>query len=91
MSANVAEGKFGIWEETGFNINLALVAGAYHGLGYGEAVGALIENEGVELPDSDDLAGEAARLLASIRKRRRLRPTCWAFSSSLPWAVDSIA
>ncbi len=64
VRANVAEGKFGVWAETGFNINLALVAGAYQGLGYGEAVGALIENDGVCLPNPDDLAREAAQLLA---------------------------
>ncbi|MEI8315021.1 MAG: hypothetical protein WCG79_06165, partial [Verrucomicrobiota bacterium] len=29
----IAEGQFGIWEETGFNINLALVVGAYEGKG----------------------------------------------------------
>ena len=64
MSANVAEGKFGIWAETGFNINLALVAGAYQGLGYGEAVGDIVENEYVQTPDPVDLAAEAARLLS---------------------------
>ncbi|MBI2437458.1 MAG: hypothetical protein HYV36_01405, partial [Lentisphaerae bacterium] len=37
----VAEGQFGIWQETGRYINLALIAGAYEGLGYGESVGAL--------------------------------------------------
>ena len=63
VRANVAEGKFGIWSETGFNINLALVVGVYRGLGYGEAVGTLIENECLELPDPDELAQEAARLL----------------------------
>jgi len=44
------EGQFGIWHETGFFINLAIVVGAYEGLGYGEAVGALIENEGLNIP-----------------------------------------
>jgi hypothetical protein len=65
VRANVAEGKFGIWEETGFNINFALVAGAYHGFGYGESVGSLIQREGIELPDPGFLAGEAANLLAT--------------------------
>jgi len=63
VRANVAEGKFGIWSETGFNINLALVVGAYRGLGYGESVGALIENECLELPSADELMGEVTRCL----------------------------
>ncbi|MEA1912057.1 MAG: hypothetical protein U9N32_10370, partial [Spirochaetota bacterium] len=47
---NVQEGKFGTWEETGLYINLAIVAGAYQGLGYGESVGSMISNEGLEIP-----------------------------------------
>jgi hypothetical protein len=48
---NVNIGQFGIWEETGFYINLALIAGAYKGLGYGESVGKMIWEEGVEIPE----------------------------------------
>lgn len=51
---NVADGQFGIWEETGFNINLALRVGAHHDLGYGESVGTLIENEGLDIPDTPE-------------------------------------
>ena len=47
----VEEGRFGNWEETGFNINLALNIGAYEGRGYGESVGALIDNEAFTIPD----------------------------------------
>ena len=50
----VAEGQFGIWEETGFYINLALRVGAVSGRGYGESVGALIEQEGLEIPDQPE-------------------------------------
>ena len=38
--------QFGIWQETGYYINLAINVGAYEGKGYGESVGAMIENEG---------------------------------------------
>jgi hypothetical protein len=48
----VAEGQFGMWDDTGFNINLALRVGAHEGRGYGESVGALIENEGLTIPDT---------------------------------------
>ena len=52
---NVERGQFGIWEETGFYINLALLVGAYQGLGYGESVGALVEDEGLEIPAKEAL------------------------------------
>ena len=42
VRANVDQGQFGIWDDTGFYINLALVVGAYEGLGYGESVGKMI-------------------------------------------------
>ncbi len=48
---NVDLGQFGIWDDTGFYINLALVVGAYEGLGYGESVGKMVHNEGIEIPE----------------------------------------
>ena len=54
----VRAGKFGNWQETGFLINLAINVGAYEGLGYGESVGAMIQNEGVTIPSPDQLARE---------------------------------
>ena len=47
---NVATGTFGAWEETGFNIHLALLAGAPLGQGFGQSVGRLIEEDGITLP-----------------------------------------
>ena len=61
----VAEGQFGIWQETGRYINLALIAGAYEGLGYGESVGALIQNERLAIPSADELRRVAADALAA--------------------------
>ncbi|MFQ5856133.1 MAG: hypothetical protein ACE5LU_10860 [Anaerolineae bacterium] len=46
----IREGQFGLWEETG-RINDAIVAGARDGLGMGEAVGRMIEDE--EFPHRD--------------------------------------
>ena len=51
----VAEGQFGIWEETGSCINLALAVGAWRGMGYGESVGAMIAADGLELPSEAQL------------------------------------
>ena len=61
----VAEGQFGIWQETGRYINLALIVGAYAGLGYGESVGALIQNECLEIPSADELRRVATEALAA--------------------------
>ncbi len=83
---NVAEGKFGMWQETGFFLNLALTVGAYNGEGYGEAIGKMIENDGIELPSiatlqeeillsygsNPERAASAADLLA-IMKRFNLK------------------
>ncbi|MDD7986451.1 deoxyhypusine synthase family protein [Lentisphaera marina] len=51
----VDKGQFGIWQETGYYINLAINVGAYEGKGYGESVGAMIENEGLTIPTIDEL------------------------------------
>lgn len=56
---NVQHGQFGIWEETGFFINLALNVGAYEGLGYGESVGKMISQEGLQIPEISSLHKEA--------------------------------
>jgi hypothetical protein len=55
VRANVDQGQFGIWEETGFYLNLALVVGAFEGLGYGEAVGRMIERQGLDIPSRSQL------------------------------------
>ena len=81
VRANVAHGEFGIWQETGFYINLAIIIGAYEGLGYGESVGKLIESEGLTIPAEANLMREiqglgmseerlaaAADLLGTIRQ-----------------------
>jgi hypothetical protein len=88
VRGNVDRGEFGTWEETGFYLNLAIVVGSYEGLGYGESVGALVENEGLEIPSKDDLTkkiqtaadqdyGEAAAAacdLLNVVKKFELKP-----------------
>jgi len=56
----VAEGQFGIWQETGTYLNLAIAVGAYRGLGYGEAVGALVAEDGLPIPERRELAAALA-------------------------------
>lgn len=65
VRANVDQGQFGIWEETGFFLNLALVVGAYEGLGYGESVGKMIDREGLDIPSVRDLLRTARELAES--------------------------
>ncbi|HEY9159672.1 MAG TPA: hypothetical protein VIS94_01120 [Desulfomonilia bacterium] len=79
VKENAGKGMFGMWDETGKFINLAIVAGAYRGLGYGEAVGSMIADNGIVIPDEDELlkmvtsddmekAASAADFIDTIRK-----------------------
>lgn len=52
---NVDKGQFGIWDETGKYLNLAIIVGAYEGKGYGESVGSMIENEGINIPVDSEI------------------------------------
>jgi hypothetical protein len=76
---NADKGMFGMWEETGKYINLAIISGAYRGLGYGEAVGSMISENGIVIPDEDELlkvmasddmerAASAADFIDTIRR-----------------------
>jgi hypothetical protein len=57
---NVKNGEFGIWEETGFFLNLALITGAFEKLGYGESIGKMISQEGLNFPEPTLLLKEAS-------------------------------
>lgn len=57
---NAPAGTFGTWDQTGRWINLAVIAGAAEGLGFGESVGKLIETEQLILPTPDDLRHQIA-------------------------------
>lgn len=58
VRANVATGTFGTWDETGRNIHLALLAGALRGEGYGRSLGRFIQEDGVTLPTTEELASQ---------------------------------
>jgi hypothetical protein len=60
VQENILRGQFGLWEETGRWLNLALLAGAYEGLGYGESVGALVHRDGLRVPEPEELLGRIA-------------------------------
>src|SRR5436190_2962920 len=55
VEMNVASGTFGTWDETATNIHLALMTGALDGLGYGQALGRFIAEDGANVPSIDEL------------------------------------
>jgi hypothetical protein len=81
---NVAHGEFGTWDETGRFINLALLVGAWKGLGYGQSVGALIAEQGLDIPSAAELRTDAARSMDTDPGRA-------AASADLLWAVKEFS
>ena len=69
VEKGVEHGEFGNWQETGFNINLAINIGAYNGMGYGESVGAFIQNEKMVIPSTDELELVIVDKTASAERR----------------------
>lgn len=51
----VARGCFGTWDETGRNIHIALLAAGVAGIGYGQAMGQFITEDGVTLREPAEL------------------------------------
>jgi hypothetical protein len=60
VRTHVAEGMFGLWQETGMYLNLALLVGAWKGQGYGASVGAMIAEEHLSVPETALLEATAA-------------------------------
>src|SRR4051794_37726125 len=99
VEQNVATGTFGTWDETGKNINLALLAGGLQQDGYGAALGRFIQEEGTSLPDieqleqglrefpSDPLSPALAELLLAMREHG-LKPGPYQIAH--PWKETSI-
>lgn len=52
---NLPEGRFGMWKEPGDWISLAILVGAWQGLGLGEAVGKMIAEESLVIPERNTL------------------------------------
>jgi hypothetical protein len=71
VEENVANGTFGAWHETATNIHMALYAGTLDGLGYGQALGRFISDDGTTLPSAQELveaiAGEPRHPLTGAR------------------------
>jgi len=58
VSRYAKEGQFGIWEETGRYLNLALILGAAAGKGYGESIGDMVRADRLSVPDARELRAE---------------------------------
>ena len=74
VRANVATGTFGAWDETGRNIHLAILAGSVRNEGFGRSIGRYVMEDGVKLPNSDDLKKDMnpakAELLDAMQKHQ---------------------
>jgi hypothetical protein len=68
---NAPLGTFGAWDETGRYLNLAVLAGAAEGLGFGESIGRMIAEDRIVLPPSEKLrrsiADDPAHPLAAAK------------------------
>lgn len=69
VRANLTVGKFGIWDETGFYINMAINIGAYEGMGYGQAVGSFISTGKLNIPTRNELKKSKSPLAAEILEK----------------------
>lgn len=69
VRANVDKGQFGIWQETGYYLNLAIAVGAYEGKGYGESIGSMVMQDGLKIPEIPALKAEASELLETEPSR----------------------
>ncbi|MDP6438194.1 MAG: hypothetical protein QGH74_01025 [Candidatus Brocadiia bacterium] len=85
VAANLEAGQFGLWEETNHYLNLALLVGAWRGLGYGESVGAMIAEEALEIPERALLLSE---LTAAVGQKPF--PESAAGACDLLWAMDRL-
>jgi hypothetical protein len=57
---NAPAGTFGSWDETGRWLNLSVIVGAAEGLGMGESIGRMIEEDRLVIPDALTLRREIA-------------------------------
>jgi len=79
-AAGMKDGSFGMWEETARNINLAVLTGAWRGLGLGESVSTVMLEGKISIPTPEEVekdlldtgnpgqCSSAAALLEAMRK-----------------------
>jgi hypothetical protein len=72
VRVNVRQGQFGIWEETGKYINLALLVGASQAKGYGESIAELIHKDRIIIPDRDEIKNQTAKCKMTTQKSKMI-------------------
>jgi hypothetical protein len=60
VAENAPAGTFGCWDETGKWLNLSALSAAADGIGWGEGVGRMICDDGITLPEPDELSKRIA-------------------------------
>lgn len=82
---NVHQGQFGIWDETGKYINLALIVGAAQQKGYGESIAEMIHTERIIIPDFDELKEQILINLANKKSIKNIGDSVdlWVFLNTL--------
>jgi hypothetical protein len=60
--ANLPTGKLGMWQEPALYLNIAILLGAWQGLGLGESIGKMIADGGLEIPDGKALIKDIQHL-----------------------------
>lgn len=83
VRAYVAEGQFGIWDETGRTLALSLLTGTLDGLGYGESVGRTIVRGSVRVPERKELEGILAEKASAPGRRGAAADLLDALASGL--------
>ncbi len=87
----INEGQFGIWEETGRYINLALISGAERGKGYGESICEMIHNEELNIPNIEneklDKFGIKSEKIVVKHPYKKYSVQDAAFSNNIPFTV----
>lgn len=78
VASGLANGTFGLWDETGQWIALAVALGCARGLGYGRAMGEFIEADGLEIPPRE----------AIEETIRRAHPDTAAAAADLLWVLE---
>ncbi|MGK5090746.1 hypothetical protein WDW89_01870 [Deltaproteobacteria bacterium TL4] len=67
VSHYIHEGQFGIWEETGAYLNLAILMGSIQGLGYGASVGKMIHDDKLDIPTAEALRQDILQSLGNSK------------------------
>ena len=93
------DGSFGMWDETSRNINLAVLTGAWKGLGLGESISEAIVSGGIVIPEESELVAcmsdtghpdKVSAAAALLEKIREFGIPAGRVELSFPYREDSL-